>query len=225
MKLFLEIELLSDASFGRGDGLSNVVDAEIEHDPSTGCPFIKGRSIKGLLVEECANLLFSIEKISKKEGEKYSRVAAKLFGVPGSSAEGDGTISFSDACLPALLRVEIADAIAQNHITAQQVLESLTDVRSLTSINYETGAPQNNSLRSIRVLLHSVPLTSTIYTAGDLEDTEKSLLSACVMSLRRGGSGRNRGRGKLNCRLMENDDKELTTQYFDPLKMILSTGG
>ena len=60
MKLALTIELLTDTTFGRGDGVAGLVDEEVEHDSQTGLPIIRGRTLKGLLVEECANLLYAL---------------------------------------------------------------------------------------------------------------------------------------------------------------------
>lgn len=37
MKLTLHLKLLSDTTFGRGDGVSGLVDQEIEHDTKPVC--------------------------------------------------------------------------------------------------------------------------------------------------------------------------------------------
>ncbi|MBK8024610.1 MAG: hypothetical protein IPK19_25090 [Chloroflexi bacterium] len=39
--LSLEVRLISDTTFGRGDGIAGVVDQEVEHDASTGLPIVK----------------------------------------------------------------------------------------------------------------------------------------------------------------------------------------
>ena len=52
----LKIKLLSDTTFGRGDGVAGLVDQEVEHDPY-GFPYLRGRTLKGLLSEECDNLI------------------------------------------------------------------------------------------------------------------------------------------------------------------------
>lgn len=44
----LHIELLSDATFGRGEGSAGEVDTEVEHD-EFGIPFIGGKTVRGLL--------------------------------------------------------------------------------------------------------------------------------------------------------------------------------
>src|SRR5690606_2020535 len=45
---FLQIKLLSDATFSRGEGTAGVVDIEVEHD-EFGMPFIGGQTVRGLL--------------------------------------------------------------------------------------------------------------------------------------------------------------------------------
>ncbi len=215
MKLFLELTLKSDASFGRGDGLASAVDSEIEYDQSTGLPIIKGRTIKGLVVEECANLLFSLKHVLKKDDyEIFMNSAKNLFGVAGSNGECGGKITFGDACLPEKVCIEIKKQIERNQITPQQVLESLTAIRSLTSVNYDTGAAESNSLRCIRVLLHGISFTSVINIFGKLDKYEEKMLSACILNLRRGGSGRNRGRGKLQCKLFDDNMNVVPNNEF-----------
>ena len=52
----LKIKLLSDTTFGRGDGVAGLIDQEVEHDPY-GFPYLRGRTLKGLLSEEFDNLV------------------------------------------------------------------------------------------------------------------------------------------------------------------------
>ena len=52
-ELMLQITLVSQATFGRGDGVAGLVDIEVLHD-EMGLPFLHGRSLKGLLMATCA---------------------------------------------------------------------------------------------------------------------------------------------------------------------------
>ena len=58
-KYILKITLESDAVFGRGDGVAGAIDTEVQHDQN-GFPFLNGRTIKGLLVQECADILAAV---------------------------------------------------------------------------------------------------------------------------------------------------------------------
>src|ERR1700678_891978 len=44
----LHIELLSDATFGRGEGTAGEVDVEVEHD-DLGLPYVGGKTVHGVL--------------------------------------------------------------------------------------------------------------------------------------------------------------------------------
>ena len=86
-RLQLSLQLKSDTTFGRGEGLAGLVDEEIEYDVATGLPFVRGRVLKGLLVEECANLMFALEKADSHAQPVLKEAAGRLFGSPGSDLE------------------------------------------------------------------------------------------------------------------------------------------
>ncbi len=72
----LKLELLSDAVFGRGDGVAGLVDVEVQHD-AYGLPYLGGRALKGLLGAECDDLVFALDKAGQKN---WQAVADRLFG-------------------------------------------------------------------------------------------------------------------------------------------------
>ncbi len=96
----LKIKLLSDTTFGRGDGVAGLLDQEVEYDPN-GFPYLRGRTLKGLLSEECDNL---VAVLPQRTREHWQQIAADLFGSPGSTLETVGKIHLGDACLPAETR-------------------------------------------------------------------------------------------------------------------------
>lgn len=104
IKYILSFILNSDATFGRGDGVAGAVDAEVQHD-EFGCPYLGGRSLKGLLVNECAEIWAAIPEEARPRWEK---AAKRLFGVPGSGLEVGALMNFGDAQLPEDLRRAIA---------------------------------------------------------------------------------------------------------------------
>ncbi len=99
-RLQLCLRLESDATFGRGEGLAGLVDEEIEYDVATGLPFVRGRTLKGLLVEECANLLFALQKAGSPALPTLEASAERLFGRPGSDLESAALLHFGPALLP-----------------------------------------------------------------------------------------------------------------------------
>ena len=212
----LHLKLKSDATFGRGEAVPGLVDSEIEQDATTGLPFLRGRTLKGLLVEECANILYA--RKDQPDLEKWETAAQFLFGVPGSELNADGHLLVGPATLPQELKEAIeADVLAQK-LHPEEVLTSLTAIRRQTSINDETGAPEAGSLRSMRVLLRETPLVAWLDLDQEPGERELALLAASAASVRRAGTGRNRGRGRLVAYL---DSPEQTTAYMANFRRLM----
>ena len=195
---YLTITLHSDATFGRGEGVAGLVDVEIEHDQH-GLPYISGRTLKGLLVEECANLRYAVDgklRATSTGQPTLDELAAWLFGVSGAT-RGDslGLLHIGAAGLPPDLRTAI---LAERRLTPQQVLASLTTIRRQTSIDAQDGAPEAASLRTMRALVRGTTLLARLDFAQAPDERALALLAACALGVRRGGSGRNRGRGRLS---------------------------
>lgn len=214
----LKIKLLSDTTFGRGDGVAGLIDQEVEHDPY-GFPYLRGRTLKGLLREECDNL---VALLPSGRPPSWREVADTLFGVPGS---GIGTIAkmhVGDACLPEDLRREVALQFEQEEyrqeitLTAVDILSSLTTFRRQTAIDPKDGTPTDGSLRSSRVVLRELYFSASLMlNTQPTDDLNKmlALLAASTLALRRIGSGRNRGRGHVQCTLWQGRE-EITTQHL-----------
>lgn len=207
--LQLHFTLKSDATFGRGEGVPGEVDAEVQHDES-GLPYFGGRALKGVLVQECADLLYALRQ---KKDDRWWKVAAALFGAPGSTGETTGALIVGDALLPEKLRRAVDYAVSQG-ISRRQVLASLTTVRKQTANDVETGAPLDQTLRAMRVVLRETEFVAPLRFRSDVGEDELALLAACVAALRRLGMGRNRGRGEVEAWLMDQQGNRVTA-YFD----------
>jgi CRISPR/Cas system CSM-associated protein Csm3 (group 7 of RAMP superfamily) len=207
--------LLSDTVLGRGDGVAGLVNAEVQHD-AFGCPFLGGRTIKGLLREECVNLLYALQPMGKAAA--WEGAAARLFGEPGSTLAGRSFLYISDATLPDDLRQAIRQGIAEQQLTRAQVLHSLTAIRYQTGVDVETEAPQKESLRAMRVVLRNTVLTAQLYLeeSGDAaqEQCDRALLAACIKALRLVGTGRNRGVGEVRAQLQDEQGQPLPSAIF-----------
>jgi hypothetical protein len=223
MKLTLRLELLSDTTFGRGDGVAGLLDQEVEHDPDTGLPLVRGRTLKGLLVEECSALLFALQLQKCAALPRLETAAAFLFGVAGSTLADDARLRIGPALLPTDLRRAVAADVRRNELRAADVLESLTAVRRQTAVEDVTGAPDEGSLRSQRVVLHGLAFSADLDFLAEPSQDALGLLAACVKALRRGGTGRNRGRGGLKATLHDNGE-DVTERHFAPFRAAVEGG-
>ncbi len=229
---WLKLLLVSDTTFGRGDGLAGVVDGEVQHDPY-GLPYLHGKTLKGLLSAAADELLDALGRATPDRLEHWQAQKDRLFGRPGSRWTDVGALHVGDARLPQDLRDYLAweqDEMAWR--TRTQTLETLTEVRRSTAMDYQTGAPRDETLRAMRVIVRDTPFTARLDFANDPTADERAFLAACIMALRRAGSGRNRGRGQVKLDLYESPPdayaeqdgppQPVTTQWFAPLHEELS---
>ncbi|MBH8551277.1 RAMP superfamily protein [Nostocaceae cyanobacterium CENA357] len=204
----LKITLLSDTTFGRGDGVAGLIDQEVEHD-SCGFPYLRGRTLKGLLREECDNLI----AVLHDSRPYWENLACTLFGTPGSTVGTIAAMHVGDACLPDDLREAIAWQIQDESLKREEVLESLTTIRRQTAIDSQTGTADEGSLCSFRVVIRQLEFKADLIFEGQPSDEMLSILAVGVLALRRVGSGRNRGRGYVRCTLHNHAGKEVTRDY------------
>ena len=219
----LHLELLSAATFGRGDGVAGLVDREVERDKD-GFPFLRGRTLKGLLAESAEDLIFAFEQPGSN---KWAKIREKLFGAPGSSLDEAGILHVGDAKLPENLRrliwreVKVGSLKRDDMDASDEIFSMLTGIRRQTAMNHH-GAPASDSLRSMRIILRGAIFEAELSLAYQGEETSTDdywvLLTGAVLGLRRAGTGRNRGRGLLKATLV---DEGTTRKYFE----LLSKGG
>lgn len=205
----LTFTLKSDATFGRGEGIAGLIDREVEHD-RFGLPYLRGRTLKGLISEEADNILFALRRM-KRPTDNWTAARQTLFGRPGSAAADGALLRFGHAELPEDVRAFVKKA-AHDMEDARQagirplVLGSLTAIRRQTAIETggeQDGVPAEGSLRAMRVILRETPFEARLMSERPLNDDEKGLLAAAVLAFRRAGTGRNRGRGKLEADLLD----------------------
>lgn len=205
----LEIELLSDTTFGRGDGLAGIIDQEVEQD-ADGLPYLRGRTLKGLLGEEADNLIATIADTAIQA--QWLEVADRLFGQPGSTLDTQSIMHVGDTCFPEAFKQAISAAIKSEQITQTEVLNALTTVRRQTAIDGELGIAAEGSLRAFRVILRKQKLQANLLFVEAPTPSMLTLLKVSALALRRAGSGRNRGRGHIRCRLLQNNQDTTANQ-------------
>lgn len=210
--IWLRFTMKSDAAFGSGSGTPGLIDQEILVDES-GLPYLHGRTLKGLLNEVCADILYASEAAQSP----WKDVADSLFGKPGSDESARGVLMVGHAQLPESLRVLLQREVQQGNWDREVVFDSLTTVREQTAMNPD-GSPEEKSLRTTRLILRETPFEALLDFARPLTDMEKGLLAACAKGFRRAGTARNRGRGRLQAALETDDGTPVTDDWFSYFK-------
>jgi hypothetical protein len=210
----LKLTLLSDATFGRGDGVAGLVDVEVQHDRA-GLPYLGGRALKGLLGAECDDILFSLSKAlpAQPERKRWQRAATRLFGQSGARLEGEALMRVGPAQLPQDLRTVLARDVEKETLTRAEILDMLTALRRQTAMD-ETGAPRKETLRTLRVILRGITFAAQLTFTQDPTADDLALLAATVKALRRVGTGRNRGRGRVRAELLTSTGETVTDAHL-----------
>jgi len=210
---WLRIRLESDTTFGRGDGVAGLVDAEVQHD-EYGLPYLGGRALKGLMGAECAEIIFALEAVDIAKGQHWKKVEKRLFGDTGSTLDGEAILLVGPARLPEGLRVAIAHDIKTEKLNRAEVLETLTTLRRQTAMD-ASGAPRKETLRTMRVIIRGTEFFTALDFTETPSDDVLALLAASVKALRRAGSGRNRGVGHIKAELLDANHQPITDRLFD----------
>jgi len=208
----LKLTLESDATFGRGEGAAGEVDVEIVYDEA-GFPMLGGRTLKGLLGAECADLLDALSVAASSQQDRWRASADHLFGTRGAGLQGEAIMQVGAAQLPDDLRAEIKKDIAVHRITARDVLDIFTETRRQTAMD-ETGAPKQETLRAMRVIVRGLTFDAPLVFVQTPSADDLGLLAATVKALRRIGLGRNRGLGKVTVTLCDGAGGDVTETHF-----------
>ena len=205
-RYILKIELQSDLCVSDGGVYNSMLDIDICYDRH-GFPYIPARRIKGCLRECALELNDWGEKIPLNE----------IFGSSGEWKNA-GKIRISDAVLSE--REECAAEVSRHDGSLlyhpQNVLNYYSYIRTQTRIDYETGAAEDNSLRTMRVANKGLLFVSEIEIDGRYyEDLKK-----CAEIFTNMGIGRTRGLGEIRCELEPAPDRNA-----DPAIMEGNGGG
>lgn len=189
----LVIDLLSDTTFGRGEGTAGAVDVEVEHD-AFGLPLLGGKALRGLLRDSW---------LSMQEHFPDLQAAGRRVLGPHGDLEETAILRIGDAVMEEQARGFFVAAVEREHrpLAPEMILAALTEIRSQTSEERTTGAPARTTLRSTRVVVRGLRLEaplSWLSTPG-AEDTR--CLALAALATRHAGLARNRGRGHLRITL------------------------
>lgn len=198
MRAWLEVILVSDTCFSSGiAGRSGDVDVEVEVDPTTGLPYLRGRALKGLLVEELAMILPALD------AARWRPAAERLFGKPWSPQ--GATLWIGNGQLPDDLVNEVVEDRGRRppRWSRMTIREALTSERRQTKVDPVTGGPEPHSLRATRVVRAGLSFLHPLDFVTPPNEDDKALLAACALGVRRAGLHRNRGWGQVRVRVLD----------------------
>jgi CRISPR/Cas system CSM-associated protein Csm3 (group 7 of RAMP superfamily) len=243
LNYLLRFTLKSDTIFGRGDGVAGEVDDEVMHD-DWGFPYLGGRAIKGILVNECADILAALP--SDERLDKWQKSANRLFGSPGSTLDSRAILSIGDAQIPEEIRARIKTSIEKKisqelknlqtgdsaksyqqirSLYRKRILDDFTTTRHQTAMEM-SGVPKEHSLRVHRVIFRETSFEARLVFSEKPTDADIALLSACVRAFRRVGSNRNRGLGRIEASITDSSRKDgIEKAGFQEFKNDFAQGG
>jgi hypothetical protein len=202
---FLRIELLSDATFSRGEGAAGVVDTEVERD-ELGMPLIGGKTVRGLLRDSWLSM--------SRHFPSLEQAAERVLG-RSQAVDESCRLRIGDAVLPAPIRATVRGAAERKEhpLPPGTILNGFASIRYQTAEDRETGAPDVTTLRSSRVVLRGFVFEAGLSWLAGYQPTvdDVRLLALCALATRHGGLLRNRGRGHI-CMTLDGDI-EATRRY------------
>lgn len=211
--LTINIKLLSPLLLGSGAGFGKVIDTDIVFQPD-GLPVFPARRLKGLLKESALEVIEMFQQAEKTaDVDRFLSLLEELFG----TSTRPGLLKLYNLHLPeqTMLR-KILEKIRQSNIpalttlfTPRQVKDIFTEIRQQTALDQQSGTALENTLRTVRILKDSlagqpISFTGNIYLEEHAPWVENLLALACL-NLRRAGSLRNRGLGRIEVGLTRKD--------------------
>lgn len=192
----IKIELISESIFGCGES-SGFIDNEVLSD-NIGLPYLKGKTFKGNLREEMKKLAIFLDE----DSNEYNKIFERLMGTEFNFSFE--TLKFSDCKISENVRQALKESVANGELTKEDILESLTEVRSFTKI--ENGVAKEGALRSSRVIKKGLKLYCDLESTNKLNVKELGLLAASIQSLESIGMMKSRGKGQVKCSLHKNGE-------------------
>lgn len=187
-----KLQILSYTLAGSGES-EVLIDNDLVFD-NLGIPYIPGRRIKGLLKESALEVLEML-------GVDDSFLIDGLFGASGFIK---GKLKIPNFYIPNYLIISktIESLIDKNKgyqiiLSNSNLIKYFTEIRQQTAID-EKGIAKEHSLRTYRVLKPGIFFECEVEDK-DLSEREKALFYNSALNLRRIGTRRNRGFGKVKC--------------------------
>ena len=221
-KFTLEIQLLSAACPGAGEGWGGIIDHDVVFD-AMGLPYIPGRRLRGILLEQAREIIHILNNLQPRQQIISMQTAESMFGSQGLAEAAP--LIIENAYLPDYFKVKEWLAWARCRfadmalVSPDRVLASFTSMRQQTAID-ENGIAEDKSLRTMRVLNRDRKFYADIFINDDNESFQ-DLFALAAALFRSFGSKRNRGLGRIKCRLLNTDGVDITQTTVQKYQKLL----
>lgn len=184
----LTIELLSDTTFASTTSSGSLVDIDVEHDPITGLPVLRGKTLHGLLRDSWLSMRAHFAPLD----DAFVRVLGKDRAY---KYKDESIVHIGNALPPVFNAVSEVVGDASRRLRSEQIRASLTTTRRQTAIERESGAADDGSLRSSRTIIKGLSFHAPLTWFKLPTDADLYALWLCASATRHLGLRRNRGRG------------------------------
>lgn len=212
MTQLVVVKTLSELAIASSASPTSSVDIALIADPD-GLPYIPARRVKSMLRESWSQIAPAFPELRG--------AATELLSEAGVTTPDVAPLHLRSLCLaPAVHEgYKIAAAAAADGVQQEAVRATLSTVRTLTSRDRtRLGAPRVATLRTLEVLRPGVEFSAPI----DMEPygaEHRRVLAAACLNLRRIGLHRNRGLGRVEVRIKQDDHTDITRAW------LVATGG
>lgn len=206
----VDIELLSPMHLSSGQGDINV-DADIVHD-AYGLPFFPAKRFKGLLYESALEVAEMAELAQLPFGS-----GAELAELFQRSMHSSVQLVIHDFRLPEWRTLQESWGYLEHQypeiVQPEDVLNEYTSLRYQTKIDRKTGTAADTSLHNLRVLREKRHFCGKIELTG-ASRVHRYVLLLALRNLMWAGMKRNRGFGRIRCKIEDAEMDELIATAF-----------
>lgn len=219
-KLKIKMTPESPLFMGSGIGWGTEIDSDLIFD-EFGLPYVPARRFKGLLRESALEVL---EMMEHANSSLFSRNDFEsLFG----KASQEGRLVLNNLYPDGLEEYEKMRSWilwgknrpnGEALFTREHILDAITSTRQSTAIDSE-GIAESNTLRTFRVLnINTFSFFKGTLMIEDAAETDQNILCLACANLRRVGSMRSRGMGKVRCLLEDSQGPVNPEPYLERME-------
>lgn len=203
----ITVETRTDILPGSGESRPGVADNDSRYD-RYGLPYMNAKTLKGHLREQMELLLYVAP-------DRYPGVSVEsLLGETDLySTKSAARIRISSLTVSPAIQQRVAGAIQKGSVTAEEIADALSQVRSQTRIG-EDGVVATGSLRQSRQIRKGLQLVAHI-DADDLTDKEEQLLKDAVHAIQHIGTHKSKGLGAVVSTITEDTTSERAATQID----------